>query len=124
MVDEDTSTQLHDNSSQVRIAGFSCLRASFACCWNLRWAQDAQVAFIKDYAANYNNMSDQLAQDYMSRAADIDLKLMELRTKYVPIFEKVISSQRTTLWYKIDRRLDLLINLQLAAAIPVVDASK
>jgi len=26
-------------------------------------------------------------------------------------------------WYKIDRRLDLLINLQLAAAIPVVDAS-
>ena len=78
------------------------------------------MAFIKDYAANYNKMSDQLVQDYMSRAADIDLKLMELRTKYVPIFEKVISSQRTTLWYKIDRRLDLLINLQLSTQIPMV----
>jgi hypothetical protein len=28
------------------------------------------------------------------------------------------------LWFQIDRRLDLLINLQLAANIPVVDAGQ
>jgi hypothetical protein len=41
----------------------------------------------------------------------------------VPIFEKVISPKKTALWYQIDRRLDLLINLQLAANIPVVDVN-
>jgi len=28
------------------------------------------------------------------------------------------------LWYQIDRRVDLLINLQLSTAIPMVDAGK
>jgi hypothetical protein len=44
--------------------------------------------------------------------------------RYVPVFEKVISSKKTALWYQIDRRIDLLINLQLSAVIPMVDTSK
>jgi hypothetical protein len=28
------------------------------------------------------------------------------------------------LWYQIDRRIDLLINLQLSAQIPMVDTSR
>jgi hypothetical protein len=85
---------------------------------------DARVALIKDYATNYNNVSDQQAQDYMKRAGDIQRQLTELREKYVPIFEKVVSPKKTAQWYQIDRRIDLLIDLQLAAMIPVVDASK
>jgi len=45
-------------------------------------------------------------------------------TKYVPVFEKVISAKKTALWYQIDRRVDLLINLQLSAVIPMVDTRK
>ena len=41
--------------------------------------------------------------------------------KYVPAFEKVISAKKTALWFQIDRRIDLLINLQLSATIPVVN---
>jgi hypothetical protein len=37
------------------------------------------------------------------------------------MFEKVVSAKKAALWYQIDRRLDLLINLQLAENIPVVD---
>jgi hypothetical protein len=85
---------------------------------------DTRVALIKDYATNYNNITDQLAQDYMKRAADIQRQLMELREKYVPTFQKVVSPKKTAQWYQIDRRLDLLIELQLAALIPIVDASK
>jgi hypothetical protein len=36
----------------------------------------------------------------------------------------VISPKKTALWYQIDRRVDLLINLQLSAAIPMVNAGK
>jgi len=47
-----------------------------------------------------------------------------LRMRYVPIFEKVISAKKTALWYQIDRRIDLLINLQLSAKIPMINTSK
>jgi hypothetical protein len=85
---------------------------------------DTRWALIKDYAANYNNMTDQLAQDYMKRAAGVQQQLIELRTKYVPRFEKVVSPQKTAVWFQIDRRLDLLIELQLASLIPVVSPNK
>jgi hypothetical protein len=85
---------------------------------------DDRWALIKEYAANYNTMTDAQAQDYMKRSTAIDQQLLALRMKYVPVFEKVVSAKKTALWYQIDRRLDLLINLQLAAGIPVVDTTK
>jgi hypothetical protein len=85
---------------------------------------DTRWGLIKEYAANYNNMTDPLAQDYMKRSTAIQQQLVALREKYVPLFEKVISPQKTAQWYQIDRRVDLLIDLQLAAAIPVVDPNK
>jgi hypothetical protein len=87
-------------------------------------ANDERWAVIKDYAANYNTMTDAQAQNYMKRSTDVDQQLLELRMKYLPMFEKVISGKKTALWYQIDRRIDLLINLQLSALIPMVNANK
>jgi len=83
-------------------------------------ANDDRWALIKEYATNYNTMSDAQAQQYIKRANDIDQQLLSLRMKYVPVFEKVISPKKTALWYQIDRRIDLLINLQLSTQIPMV----
>jgi Spy/CpxP family protein refolding chaperone len=85
---------------------------------------DDRWALIKDYAANYNTMTDAQAQDYMKRSTAVDQQLLALRTKYVPQFEKVISAKKTALWYQIDRRIDLLINLQLSSLVPMVDTTK
>jgi len=82
------------------------------------------VALIKEYASSYNTMTDAQANDFMKRATVIDQQFNDTRSKYVPIFEKVISAKKTALWFQIDRRLDLLINLQLAANIPVVNAGQ
>ena len=85
---------------------------------------DERWALIKDYATNYNTMTDAQAEDYIKRSTAVDQQLLALRMKYVPVFEKVISPKKTALWYQIDRRIDLLINLQLSTQIPMVDTSK
>ncbi len=85
---------------------------------------DQRWAVIKDYAANYNTMTDAQAQDYIKRATAVDQELLALRMRYVAVFEKVISPKKTALWYQIDRRIDLLINLQLSTQIPMVDTTK
>jgi hypothetical protein len=85
---------------------------------------DGRWALIQDYAANYNSMTDQQAQDYVKRSVAIEQQFTALRAKYVTLFEKVVSPKKGAQWYQIDHRVDLLINLQLAALIPIADASK
>ena len=85
---------------------------------------DSRVALIKEYAASYSTMTDAQANDFMKRASAIDQQFMATRLKYVPIFEQAISPKKAALWYQIDRRLDLMINLQLASEIPVVATTK
>jgi Spy/CpxP family protein refolding chaperone len=85
---------------------------------------DDRWALIKDYADNYSTMTDAQAQDYIKRSTAVEQQLIALRMKYVLVFEKAISPKKTALWYQIDRRVDLLINLQLSTAIPMVDAGK
>ena len=84
---------------------------------------DARWSLMKDYSANFEKMTDELAADYMKRSAAIDQQLVTLREKYVPTFEKVISVQKTARWYQVDRRLDLMINLQLSSMVPMVNLS-
>ena len=85
---------------------------------------DERWALIKEYAANYNTMTDAQAQDYMKRATAVDQELLALRLRYVPVFEKAISAKKIALWYQIDRHIDLMINLQLSSVIPMVDTTK
>lgn len=85
---------------------------------------DHRWALIKDYAANYTTMTDAKAQDYIKGSNIVDQQLLALRLRYVSAFEKVISPKKAALWYQVDRRIDLLINLQLSAQIPMIDFSK
>jgi len=83
---------------------------------------DERWALIQDYAKNYQTMTDAQAQDYIKREAANEQKVIALRMKYVPIFEKVISPKKTALFCQIDHRVDLMIQLQLASQIPMVAA--
>ena len=83
---------------------------------------DERWALIQDYAKNYSTMTDAQAQDYIKREAANEQNVIALRMKYVPMFEKVISPKKTALFCQIDHRVDLMIQLQLASLIPMVDA--
>jgi hypothetical protein len=81
---------------------------------------DTRVALIKQYAQNYDALTDAQANDLMQKWGSLDESVAQLRLKYVPIFEKVISAKKTALFFQIDRRLSLIVDLQVASAIPLV----
>jgi len=85
---------------------------------------DVRWSLMKDYAANYDTLSDQMAMDLIKKSAEVDQQLVALREKCVSIFAKAVSVRKTAQWYQLDRRLDLVINLQLSAMVPLVDTSK
>jgi hypothetical protein len=77
---------------------------------------------IKEYAQAYPNVSNTQANGLMRQLIASDESAAQLRQKYVPIFEKVISPTKTALFFQIDRRLAMMVDLQLASQIPLVPA--
>jgi hypothetical protein len=83
---------------------------------------DARYATIKQYADTYPNMTDTVANGLIKKMITSDENAAQLRLKYVPIFEKVISPTKTALFFQIDRRVATMIDLQLASQIPLIPA--
>jgi hypothetical protein len=81
---------------------------------------DQRVSLIKDYAANYDNLDDTQAQSYITRALKFDEDSLKLRQQYVAKFEKAIGAKQTAKFYQVDNRLSLLVNVQLAAMLPII----
>jgi hypothetical protein len=44
-----------------------------------------------------------------------------LRMQYIPNFRKVLTPKSMALFYQLDRRVQLMIDLQLASTIPLVE---
>jgi hypothetical protein len=81
---------------------------------------DAKYAAIKDYATNYGTLTDDKALSLTRQIIGVDQSVAQLRLKYVPLVSKVITGKKTALFFQLDRRLVGLIDLQLAAQIPMV----
>jgi hypothetical protein len=77
---------------------------------------DTKIALLQEYLENYDSMSGEQAESYLRRRAAVEEDMMQVRLKYLPEFRKVLTGRETALFYQIDWRLDLMINLQLAQA--------
>ena len=86
----------------------------------VRKINDKRWAMMKDYAVNRAKMTDAQAKDHMNQSASVDAELIDLRVKYVPQFEKLLSPKQAVQFYQLDRRLDLMMNLQISSLIPVI----
>ncbi|MEJ2111036.1 MAG: hypothetical protein P8Z37_14230 [Acidobacteriota bacterium] len=81
---------------------------------------DQMEAVIKDYEAHYKTMDDSKARELAQRMFAVDEAKVRLQENYYNEFSKVISANRTTQLFQVLRRIDLLMNLKIAATLPVI----
>jgi hypothetical protein len=81
---------------------------------------DVRFALIKEYGKNYQTTTDEQADSYIKRWVALDQDYIQLRLKFIPEFEKVISPKKTAMFVQIDRRVAMMIELQLAAQVPLL----
>jgi hypothetical protein len=81
---------------------------------------DTKAALIKDYLQTFDTMNGEQAEKYLRKRAAVEESLMELRLKYIPVFRKVLSGRQTALFFQIDWRLGLIVDLHLAQ-MPLID---
>lgn len=75
---------------------------------------DKKADLIKDYWQNFETMDGDQAESYVRKRAAVEQSIMELRLSYIPRLRKVLSGRQTALFYQIEWRLGLIIDLQLA----------
>jgi hypothetical protein len=83
---------------------------------------DEKYAIIKEYADAWGNMKDDQALSLINRALAVEERVAQLRIKYVPIFSKVVSGSKVATFFQIERQVQALVDLQLSAQIPLVQA--
>ena len=80
---------------------------------------NAKYALIKEYVQN-TNMTEEQADSLTKKWLTVDESVVQLRLKYIPIFRRGLSAKGTALFFQIDRRVQMLIDLQLASLLPLM----
>ena len=82
---------------------------------------DNKLVVIKEYAAKYDNLSSEEAQALVRKWNEADDAVIQLRSKYLPKFQDALHSKKTARFFQLDRRIGLVLDLQLASEIPLVE---
>jgi hypothetical protein len=85
---------------------------------------DKKYALIQSYADQWPAMSDEQALTFAGQWVEMDTLISQLRQKYVPIVSQVLTGRNTATFFQLDRRISMMIDLQLAARMPVVNPQK
>lgn len=83
---------------------------------------DQKYAVIKEFATSWGTISDAQAEDLTKRALAVDDQVAQLRIKYMPNFLKVLPGKQVATFFQIDRRLQMMVDLQLMSQLPLVQS--
>jgi hypothetical protein len=83
---------------------------------------DTRTALIKEYADGYGSLTDQQADSLIRRWLDTDTAVSALRQKYVPIVRTVLPGKKAATFFQLDRRISMMIDLQLTSQLPLVQS--
>ena len=81
---------------------------------------DKKFAVIQGYADNWGTLTDEQSLSFIQQWTDLDIAATQLRQKYVPIVSKVLNGKKTATFMQLDRRIAMMIELQVASQMPLV----
>ena len=91
------------------------------------WAEmkklgDREVALISDFAKHYvyESMTNQKAKEMHQEWMSIKKHTVKLQEKYAKRFRKVLPEKKVLRYFQIENKLDLIIDSELSAQIPLV----
>jgi hypothetical protein len=82
---------------------------------------DTRFGLMKHYADIYPTMTQDQADGMLRLLSDADTAIINLRLEYLPKFEQALpGSTKAALFFQLDRRLDYLMNVQMASQLPAI----
>ena len=79
---------------------------------------DQRIAMIKEYAENFDSMTDKVAKDIVGKALKLREKRLSLEKKYYGKFSKALDPITAAKFYQINRELTMMIDIQVSSGLP------
>ena len=86
---------------------------------DLQEVNNQKYALLKQFAQMWATMTDQDAVIYVRNWLEVDGQAQALRLKYVPVVSQVLPGKKAATFFQLDRRLNMIIDLQLFSQIPL-----
>jgi hypothetical protein len=81
---------------------------------------DERVALIGEYSSNYGKLTDALADSIAKKALDLESRRQATKAKYFERIKAALSPKTALRFLQIEHQLNLIIDLQISAALPIV----
>jgi hypothetical protein len=82
---------------------------------------DRRLELIKTFRDNYETMTDDQARQIVDDVVKYDEDMLKLTRKYIREFRKVLPERQVMRYLQIERKLDAVIDFDLARVIPLAD---
>ena len=86
---------------------------------DLHEVNNSKYALLKQYAETWATMTDQDALIYVRHWMEVDAEAQALRLKYVPAVTQALPGKKAATFFQLDRRLSMIVDLQLFSQIPL-----
>jgi hypothetical protein len=80
---------------------------------------DERVALIAEYANSYSNLTDAVADKLASKALDLEARRQALKAKSYERVKTALSPRTALRFLQVEHQLQLIIDLQISAALPI-----
>lgn len=88
--------------------------------FELQALNDQKLAWIQEYAKNYQNMADEKADELAKLALALENKRNALKAKYYEKFREQLGGILATRFLQIENQMLMVVDLQIASSLPTV----
>jgi hypothetical protein len=80
---------------------------------------DERIAVIAEYARNYSNLTDSVADGLAHQALDLEARRQAVKAKFYDRIAKALSPRTAMRVLQVEQQLLLLLDLQIVSSLPV-----
>jgi len=84
-------------------------------------ANSKYLKIIKEFADNFEQMSDDRALDLMKRMNAYDSEILKLKKSYTGKFSKILPATKVLRYFQAENKINVLIKYEIAAEVPLLE---
>ncbi len=82
--------------------------------------QNKRIALIKEFAANYENMTDEKADELWQGAISFRQEVLNLKKKYYKKFKKIMPTGKAVMYFQAENKIESMVDASLAMELPFI----
>jgi len=83
--------------------------------------QSKRVKIIKDFAENFETLSDEKADELMTSYMGVKQEIMNLNKQYYKKFKKILPAGKAAKYFQAENKIAAIVDFQLASEIPFIE---